>query len=286
MSCAVPSRSSVPPLEELLVAANTHLNLLNIPSKPPSLESLIRNGALAISERFGTRLAYLFGEHAEELTSTPQTGRIAKPKERSLFEGFTEFFRRYIVDPDGALRDYPTFYSAFDDFLDSEAPGLLQTLEGIQLHQLRKDLSVASNPNSVPPEAGNDTTSQRAFSQMTRRVYPYRKWSALAAMLFLIGALVWVHRPDSRERWIRHDGTLACPNESEIVDHQIYTTPSGRRRSAEEAVTQQGCFQFLAKERVRIDILSNDGSRARISASRGGGMLWVAVTDLVLSPPR
>ena len=103
------------PLADLVLDANDSLGLFAVASPKPDLEGLAKHGGQALSRRFGRDLAELARGHSREL---PQ--------------GFEAFFRLYLLTPSAAQRMAPTFYGAFDEFLDGEDPGLLEALDGIQ----------------------------------------------------------------------------------------------------------------------------------------------------------
>jgi predicted ABC-type ATPase len=57
----------------------------------------------------------------------------------SLSEGFAEFFREYVLNPQQAQRYAPHFYQAFEEFLDAAHPQLLEKIERLQLVTTSKE---------------------------------------------------------------------------------------------------------------------------------------------------
>ncbi len=88
--------------------------------------------------------AYKHAQSTRSLADLPQyvqsrfseTGVPAQAKtdsRASLSEGFAEFFREYLLNPEQAKKFAPEFYSDFEDLLDARAPALLQNIERAQL---------------------------------------------------------------------------------------------------------------------------------------------------------
>ena len=88
--------------------------------------------------------AYVHAQQARSLADLPQyvqqrfseTGTAqpaANDQRASISEGFAEFFREYITNPDQARKFAPEFYADFEDLLDANAPQLLQSIERAQL---------------------------------------------------------------------------------------------------------------------------------------------------------
>lgn len=65
-------------------------------------------------------------------TGTARPRRKAVPDGAALSEAFARWFERYVMDQDGAKRDAPQFYEAFEDLLDAEVPGTLQAFSQVQ----------------------------------------------------------------------------------------------------------------------------------------------------------
>jgi len=70
-------------------------------------------------------------------TGTPRPA--PKDLRTSMSEGFAEFFREYVTDPNRAARFAPGFYQAFEDFLDVEGPQLLEKIERLQIVTTAKE---------------------------------------------------------------------------------------------------------------------------------------------------
>lgn len=64
-------------------------------------------------------------------TGVPKPAKV-DPR-ASLSEGFAEFFREYLLNPNDAALYAPEFKAAFEDLLDARAPALLQKIERAQL---------------------------------------------------------------------------------------------------------------------------------------------------------
>jgi N12 class adenine-specific DNA methylase/predicted kinase len=58
---------------------------------------------------------------------------------QALHEGFAEFFREYVLNPDRARSFSPGFYQAFEDLLDASNPALLMNLERAQIIATSKE---------------------------------------------------------------------------------------------------------------------------------------------------
>lgn len=107
------------------------------------------------------------------LGGNPQPRTTPTPSALQLSEGFAEFFRRYITDPDGAQRDIPGVYTAFEEFLDTEHPGLLENLEKLQLTTLSADYNAYRNATALQ-RLKADTVSE-ADQRLTTRVKEWLK---------------------------------------------------------------------------------------------------------------
>jgi N12 class adenine-specific DNA methylase/predicted kinase len=58
---------------------------------------------------------------------------------QALHEGFAEFFREYVLNPERARSFSPGFYQAFEDLLDATDPALLMNLERAQIIATSKE---------------------------------------------------------------------------------------------------------------------------------------------------
>lgn len=83
------------------------------------------------------------------MTGQPQPRVAAAPSAIDLSEGFAEFFRRYLTDPDNLRTELPSTYSAFEEFLDAEDPRLLQNIERLQLVTLAGDYKAYLKASAV-----------------------------------------------------------------------------------------------------------------------------------------
>lgn len=75
--------------------------------------------------------AYVRERYSRDGTPQPRAPLVVAPRE--LSEGFAEFFRQYVLNPDAARRQYPGVFVAFNDFLDGTSPQLLEAFERAQL---------------------------------------------------------------------------------------------------------------------------------------------------------
>jgi N12 class adenine-specific DNA methylase/adenylate kinase family enzyme len=71
--------------------------------------------------------------------SATGTPKAAPQRPDDLSEGFAEFFREYILNPEAAKRFAPLFFERFEDFLDANGPNILQNLERAQLVATSKE---------------------------------------------------------------------------------------------------------------------------------------------------
>jgi hypothetical protein len=185
----------------------------------------------------------------------------------------------------------PGVYTAWEDFLDANDPAMLMDLERVQLYTLSEEY------RSTPQHSSAGSSEKRLFGRAKKGVRGVRdmalefvrqadpRWVAVVSLGLVVLLVVWWLTPHEQDRWIQRDGALACPNETEIEEYQTYSTPGGRQRATQYAVQNRECTTLMAKERVRAETLSSDGSRARVWRYRDGARLWVSISDLAAKPP-
>lgn len=92
---------------------------------PLDIETLSHEGGHALEERFGLPLRVLMEANAKELE------KLATPGKDQLSEGFAEFIRRYVTNPNMAEARAPKFFKAFEQFVDKVEPSLLKRLHEV-----------------------------------------------------------------------------------------------------------------------------------------------------------
>jgi hypothetical protein len=92
---------------------------------PNDLQTLAHEGGHALEVRPSLKadLDALKARHANELTASLP----------DLSEGFAEFFRTYLTNPQAAQASAPQFFADFEDLLDAKEPGMLEAMEAIQI---------------------------------------------------------------------------------------------------------------------------------------------------------
>lgn len=80
-------------------------------------------------ERAGPMLRQAFAAHAAELKAMAYPGAAESVRRE---EGFAEFGRWYLTNPDHARLAAPGFYEAFEQALATDAPAVLKGLQGVQ----------------------------------------------------------------------------------------------------------------------------------------------------------
>jgi hypothetical protein len=89
-------------------------------------DALTHEGGHHLEARYGAELDAIKQQFASELSP------LASPGKDQISEGFAEFFRRYITNPQMAQTRAPGFYNAFEEFLDGQDPDVLTGLQGVQ----------------------------------------------------------------------------------------------------------------------------------------------------------
>ncbi|TXH10948.1 MAG: N-acetyltransferase [Hyphomicrobiaceae bacterium] len=92
---------------------------------PLDIETLSHEGGHALEERFGLPLRVLMEANATEIE------KLATPGNDQLSEGFAEFIRRYVTNPNMAEARAPKFFKAFEQFVDKVEPSLLKRLHEV-----------------------------------------------------------------------------------------------------------------------------------------------------------
>lgn len=137
-----------------------------------------------------------------------------------------------------------------------------------------------------PPATNNDTRSAaHRWADLTAALFSFRivpRTGLVLLPLALVGW--WLVTPNSMDRWVKLDSSLACKDQSdtEILAHK--ETASGRR--AWISTLMEGgqfggdCQVMFANDRVRLLRVSADGSAAEAVVERSGQKRWVVVGDL------
>ncbi len=116
-------------------------------------DTLAHEGGHVLENRYGAELEAVKQSYSNELIP------LASPGE-PLSEGFAEFFRRYVTNPIAAQNAAPGFFDAFETFLESRNPEILQSLQEIQVAfqewidapsagVIAKDLSTTKKENKL-----------------------------------------------------------------------------------------------------------------------------------------
>ncbi len=115
------------------------------------------------------RLADYVRERYSATGVPAQRQAIAVP-DGALSDGFARFFSRYVTDPDAMRREMPGFYKAFEDFLDANDPGLLETLERLQLVLLSSEYQAYKQATTLARGRADlvSNADQRLFTRIAR----------------------------------------------------------------------------------------------------------------------
>lgn len=134
------------------------------------------------------------------------------------------------------------------------------------------------------------TASQAHFPRFIASVIGQYPMPKRTPMNWVLGSAttaalaVWLFTPSDRDRWIIRDGTPACKTESELEDIQT-ASPNGRRYEIESLVKKGACIVLFANERVRLEKLSTDGSRALTFTKQHPKPQWLVANDLRKTNP-
>ncbi len=146
-------------------------------------QAIVDSGAKHIESIYGDSFADLEAGHAAELEdlaaaaaidtafSKAATGRDIEPATplETISQGFNEFFRGYLTDPERVRVLAPEFYGAFEDFLDGHDPAMLQRLEKAQLVQVSQDYSDYLRAASVDQAIADMKAASRPFTPKTTK---------------------------------------------------------------------------------------------------------------------
>ncbi|MCB0252174.1 MAG: strawberry notch family protein [Anaerolineae bacterium] len=96
------------------------------------IEEVATSGAFHLEHVFGAPLTRLIEDHEAELDSLVPPGS-------PVINAFAIWFKDYVLYPDNAMAIAPTFYAAFEDFLDANGPDVLQGIERLHVAQASAD---------------------------------------------------------------------------------------------------------------------------------------------------
>lgn len=90
------------------------------------IDTLSHEGGHHLEAKFGRGLDAIKTQFASELTP------LASPGPDQLSEGFAEFFRRYVTNPDAAKQRAPQFFKSFEASLADNDKAMLDSLQALQ----------------------------------------------------------------------------------------------------------------------------------------------------------
>ena len=115
------------------------------------IDAIAHEGGHHLEAVIGQPLQQIIVAHAAELS--PYAGNVASvanPMDEGwLSEGFAEWFREYVLNPDKARTSAPAFNDAFEDLLDAERPDVLEDLEKVQIATISQDYKDYVNATAV-----------------------------------------------------------------------------------------------------------------------------------------
>lgn len=115
----------------------------------------------------------------------------------------------------------------------------------------------------------------------TAAQWPWCRPKVVSALVIALALpLAWLCIPGTRDRVVKADGTVACIDPLDVDDVEAMPTPASRAQQVSELVTSQKCWLMLANDRVRLEEISGDGSKANVLAAREGRKAWIANSAL------
>jgi hypothetical protein len=99
----------------------------------------------ALESRFGEKLTALIGANEKEIA--PLSYDPLLPKEQLLREGFAEFFRIYVTNPQWAKRNAPQFEKQFSEYMTQVSPQDLAQIQAAQ--KVYEDYLGASSETAI-----------------------------------------------------------------------------------------------------------------------------------------
>lgn len=123
------------------------------------IKTLAHEGGHYLESILGTDLGAIKQAHAEALTGDPA------PLPAALSEGFANWFRDYILDPDAAESRAPGMTEAFEELLEAERPDMLEGFDTIQQEYKRYITSAPIGEIAAGLSSQYDGTTWRELSK-------------------------------------------------------------------------------------------------------------------------
>lgn len=116
---------------------------------------------------------------------------------------------------------------------------------------------------------------------LTTPQWSWRSRKMISALIIALTLPVaWLCMPGTRDRIVKADGAVACIDPLDVDDVEGMSTPASRSQQISDLVTSQKCWLMLANDRVRLEEISGDGSKANVLAARDGRKAWIANSAL------
>lgn len=123
------------------------------------IKTLAHEGGHYLESILGTDLGAIKQAHAEALTGDPA------PMPAALSEGFANWFRDYILDPDAAEARAPGMTESFEELLEAERPDMLEGFDTIQQEYQRYITSAPIGEVAAGLSSQYDGTTWRELSK-------------------------------------------------------------------------------------------------------------------------